>query len=119
MATVGRGADQYTVRFPDGLRDRIKAAADANNRSMNAEIVATLEEKYPEPPSLLPKPVVTLLSDLIMAPDSVREQIYPLLRIELDKAGIPMTERLSEHTIAILLGYPEQARPMRSRRNQK
>nr|WP_111300346.1 Arc family DNA-binding protein [Paracoccus saliphilus] len=49
MATVGRGAEQYTVRFPDGLRDRIKAAADANNRSMNAEIVATLEEKYPAP----------------------------------------------------------------------
>lgn len=49
MATVGRGADQYTVRFPDGLRDRIKAAAEANNRSMNAEIVATLEEKYPAP----------------------------------------------------------------------
>ena len=49
MATVGRGAEQYTVRFPDGLRDRIKAAADENNRSMNAEIVATLEEKYPAP----------------------------------------------------------------------
>ncbi|WP_085785995.1 Arc family DNA-binding protein [Ketogulonicigenium robustum] len=49
MATVGRGAEQYTVRFPDGLRDRIKAAAEANNRSMNAEIVATLEEKYPAP----------------------------------------------------------------------
>lgn len=47
MATVGRGAEQYTVRFPDGLRDRIKAAADANGRSMNAEIVATLEDKYP------------------------------------------------------------------------
>lgn len=49
MATVGRGAEQYTVRFPDGLRDRIKAAAAANNRSMNAEIVATLGEKYPDP----------------------------------------------------------------------
>lgn len=43
MATVGRGAEQYTVRFPDGLRDRIKSAAEANNRSMNAEIVARLE----------------------------------------------------------------------------
>lgn len=31
------------------MRDRIKAAAEANNRSMNAEIVATLEEKYPAP----------------------------------------------------------------------
>jgi hypothetical protein len=34
--------DRFIVRLPDGMRDRIKAAADANNRSMNAEIVATL-----------------------------------------------------------------------------
>ena len=47
MSIVGRGAEQFTVRFPDGLRDRIKAAADANNRSMNAEIIATLGVKYP------------------------------------------------------------------------
>ncbi|NPD15775.1 Arc family DNA-binding protein [Xinfangfangia sp. D13-10-4-6] len=45
--------ERFIVRFPDGMRDRIKAAAEANNRSMNAEIVATLEEKYPsEPPDL-------------------------------------------------------------------
>ncbi|MGN7867799.1 Arc family DNA-binding protein [Paracoccus sp. 22332] len=49
MATVGRGAEQYTVRFPDGLRDRIKLAAEANGRSMNAEIVATLEKAFPAP----------------------------------------------------------------------
>ncbi|MBB1498788.1 Arc family DNA-binding protein [Paracoccus sp. MC1862] len=46
---AGRGADQFMVRLPEGMRDRIKAAAEANNRSMNAEIVATLEEKYPRP----------------------------------------------------------------------
>ncbi|MCV9909935.1 Arc family DNA-binding protein [Brucella sp. HL-2] len=45
--TPSRKLDQYIVRMPDGMRDRIKAAADKNNRSMNAEIVATLEEKYP------------------------------------------------------------------------
>jgi hypothetical protein len=33
----------------EGLRERIKSAAEANNRSMNAEIVATLEEAYPVP----------------------------------------------------------------------
>ncbi|WP_273280953.1 Arc family DNA-binding protein [Pseudooceanicola atlanticus] len=49
MATVGRGAEQYTVRFPDGLRDRIRVAAELNGRSMNAEIVATLMEHYPQP----------------------------------------------------------------------
>ncbi len=37
------------MRLPDGMRDRIRSAAEANNRSMNAEIVATLEEKYPAP----------------------------------------------------------------------
>lgn len=35
------------VRMSEGLRDRIKAAADASGRSQNSEIVATLEEKYP------------------------------------------------------------------------
>lgn len=41
--------DQYMLRLPDGMRERIKAAAEASNRSMNAEIVAALEEKYPAP----------------------------------------------------------------------
>ncbi len=41
----------YGLRMPPDLKARVKAAAEANNRSMNAEIVATLEEKYP-PPSL-------------------------------------------------------------------
>lgn len=44
---AGRGSDQFMIRLPDGMRDRIKAAADANGRSMNAEIVATLEDQYP------------------------------------------------------------------------
>lgn len=48
-AKTGRGSDQFVLRLPDGMRDRIKAAAERNNRSMNAEIVATLEEKYPKP----------------------------------------------------------------------
>jgi len=39
--------DKYVIRLPDGMRDRIKAAADRNSRSMNAEIVATLENAYP------------------------------------------------------------------------
>lgn len=38
--------DQYIVRFPNGLRDRIKEAAAANNRSMNAEIISRLEDSF-------------------------------------------------------------------------
>lgn len=37
----------YGLRMPPELKERVEAAAKANNRSMNAEIVATLEEKYP------------------------------------------------------------------------
>lgn len=39
----------YGLRMPPDLKARVKAAAATNNRSMNAEIVATLQEKYPEP----------------------------------------------------------------------
>ncbi|QRZ15959.1 Arc family DNA-binding protein [Paracoccus methylovorus] len=35
--------DKFMLRLPDGMRDRIKAAAERNNRSMNAEIVMALE----------------------------------------------------------------------------
>lgn len=31
------------VRLPDGMRDKLKSIADANKRTMNAEIVARLE----------------------------------------------------------------------------
>lgn len=40
-------ADRFQVRMPKGLRDRIREAAEANNRSMNAEIVAALSQAYP------------------------------------------------------------------------
>ena len=36
-------ADKFVLRLPDSMRDCIRAAAEANSRSMNAEIVARLE----------------------------------------------------------------------------
>lgn len=50
------------VRVPEDLRDRIKAAAEANGRSQNSEIVATLEEKYPAP--LEPEALHAKLSEI-------------------------------------------------------
>lgn len=38
-----RKLDQFPVRMPDGMRDRVKIAAHVNGRSMNAEIVLALE----------------------------------------------------------------------------
>jgi hypothetical protein len=45
-AGPGRKADQFIVRFPPGMRDRIAAAARENGRSMNAEIVHRLEQSF-------------------------------------------------------------------------
>ena len=36
--------DKFTVRFPDGMRDKIAEIAKKNNRSMNAEIILALEK---------------------------------------------------------------------------
>ena len=44
-----RVAEQFVVRFPDGMRGRIAEAAKANNRSMNAEIVARLQSTFYDP----------------------------------------------------------------------
>lgn len=39
----GRGAEQYPLRLPEGMRDHLKAEAEHNGRSLNAEIVHRLE----------------------------------------------------------------------------
>ncbi len=41
--------DQFMLRMPDGLKDRIKVYAERHGRSMNAEIVRILEREFPEP----------------------------------------------------------------------
>lgn len=50
-------ADKFVVRFPDGMREKIRAAAEANNRSMNAEIVSRLENSF-----VLPAKIDDLMS---------------------------------------------------------
>ncbi|PLU50771.1 hypothetical protein BMJ25_06625 [Sinorhizobium medicae] len=44
--------DKYVLRLPEGMRDRIKKAAERSGRSMNAEIIAALETYYPPEPSI-------------------------------------------------------------------
>ncbi len=49
-AATGRDSEKYIVRFPEGMRDRIAALAKTNNRSMNAEIVARLQQSLEQEP---------------------------------------------------------------------
>lgn len=75
--------DQYMLRLPDGMRDRIKAAAEANNRSMNSEIVATLEEKYPPPQSH----ISDILRVFISMPPAWRARAMEMFKEMVDAAG--------------------------------
>ena len=59
--------DQYMLRLPDGMRDRIKEAAASNNRSMNAEIVARLEASFSTPLGILNQPMDPEASRLMSA----------------------------------------------------
>ena len=43
---TGRDSDKFPLRLPDGFRDRIKAEAEHNGRTMNAEIVFRLNAAY-------------------------------------------------------------------------
>lgn len=45
-----RDQDKFMVRMPEGMRERIAEEAKANGRSMNAEIVARLEQSLPNVP---------------------------------------------------------------------
>lgn len=47
---TNRESEKYVLRLPAGMRNRIKAAATRNMRSMNAEIVAVLVGQFPEMP---------------------------------------------------------------------
>ncbi|MFD0981616.1 Arc family DNA-binding protein [Tropicimonas aquimaris] len=45
---MGRGAPQFALRLPEELREKIKAAAERNGRSMNSEILERLEATFLE-----------------------------------------------------------------------
>lgn len=43
MEHIGRSASQFMLRMPEGLREKVKALATENRRSMNAELVLIVE----------------------------------------------------------------------------
>ena len=70
--------DKYVVRFPNGMRDQIRAAAEANNRSMNAEIIARLERSFNEAAGiegLMPPATSAKLTDAVERLEALIKQI--------------------------------------------
>lgn len=85
----------YGLRMPPELKARVKAAAEANNRSMNAEIVALLEREFPAP--AVPKLDEILghaaLLELFNTPAEDRPKLVLALNERLAAAG--SVERLT------------------------
>lgn len=73
--------EKFVVRLPAGLRDRIKEASAANNRSMNAEIVDTLEQKYPSLKALEDFDTSLLLARV----ESLNDEVPTRVRLALEQ----------------------------------
>lgn len=74
MIVQSRGAEQFPIRMPDGLRDRIKAAAKAKGRSMNTEIIMRLMASFDPEPSALDAAVATAIDAHVEARVTARLQ---------------------------------------------
>lgn len=85
------GYTRYTVRIPDALYERVKAAA--GEKSVNAEIVATLEEKYPALPSFI---------ELVALVESAAEQLKHMEKgPEWYQASIALVDLIDAIKLAI------------------
>lgn len=42
-SNTGRESEKFMLRFPDGMRDRVREEAEINSRSMNAEIIHRIQ----------------------------------------------------------------------------
>lgn len=78
---------QVNIRMPDELRDRIKAKAESNERSMNAEIVDALQTFYPRPKRATDV-VEEVVSVLSFVEPGLREQAIQLLREKAESGSL-------------------------------
>ncbi|HRQ59828.1 MAG TPA: Arc family DNA-binding protein [Azoarcus taiwanensis] len=84
-----RHADKYIVRFPDGMRDRLKASGQAAGRSLNAEIVFRLEQSFRQQGTgmfghVIGEPVAHYASVEGGKGERIREMLQAVKRLESD-----------------------------------
>ena len=75
----------YSMRLDPALRTQLEAAAKATGRSLHAEISMRLEE------SLKREPMLTN-SDLPLTLEDIRKVAQEVVRDEMSKAGIKLTD---------------------------
>lgn len=94
--------DKYVVRFPDGMRDRLKDAAHDNGRSMNAEIVARLQQSFEPHTGMEEVGHLKGVLDSAIASIENRMKIESALYVLLDSTGYPISwAEIAEHLRAL------------------
>lgn len=99
-------SDKYLLRLPDGMRDRIKEAAARNGRSMNSEILATLEQAYP-PPTISIHQALEHIAQFEHFPESpeliaLAARAKRMLDAGHNKADVDQVNRMMRELLAIL-----------------
>jgi hypothetical protein len=88
-----RGLDKFVLRLPEGMREKVGAAARANKRTMNAEIVQRLEASFAsaEEPLLVIKrntPEADIIWELRDSMQGLKAEVAEL-RTDPEMAGVP------------------------------
>lgn len=105
MAVNRSKPDQYQLRFPEGMRERLKQAAEDNSRSMNAEIIARLEASFERADSLqIPEHLSRRIEAAAAA--NGRTARFEIFRTLVDKYPVPDYVELEEELLNIALGRP-------------
>lgn len=86
-----RQLDKFMVRFPAGMRDEVAQAAEENNRSMNAEVVARLDRSLDVDRRLREISKGDPIRTIVATTEDMTEAIQAIQKLALSTAG-----RLSE-----------------------
>jgi hypothetical protein len=113
--TIVRNQDQFLVRLPDGLRDRIKAGADREGMSMNEAIVWVLAQAFPAPSTIEGKleELATMAAmlksggDIYPAVDRLVDEIHEALA-DISKGNIETPPDFKSKVSARLERWEEQ-----------
>lgn len=93
---------QFKLMLPAGLKGRVEAAAQASRRSLSQEIVATLEERFPAPRSIVETVKQSVLLDLLAAPAEDRARLVKLANRSLAEARSPARFVIEGDTIRLI-----------------
>ncbi len=82
-----RQLDKFMVRFPTGMRDEVAQAAEENNRSMNAEVVARLDRSLDVDRRLREIGKEDPIRTIVATTEGMTEAILAIQKLALSTAG--------------------------------